>query len=158
MDNNRFKQSLGYFASGVSVITWGEENIEGITVSAFSSVSLNPPLILFCIDRRASIYNHLIQQETVAINILSEDQSQLAWQFAGKEHSDLSGHLEKNTEYNLFMLKNTHATLFVRLNQRLEGGDHDIFIAELLDSRLNPDSRPLLYHRGKIISETGNNL
>src|SRR5690606_29837465 len=82
-----FRQALSRFASGVTVVTHKDQQgtRRGITVSAFSSVSLTPPLVLICIDLRASIHDHLKTGELFAVNILAEDQEKLSRHFASKD-------------------------------------------------------------------------
>lgn len=155
IDAQQFKQTMARFASGITALTWYEdENIQGITVSAFSSLSLNPPLVLFCIDHGAYVHPAISSIEHLCINILSADQTPLAYQFAGPNRTNLEQHIEHHGELNLPMIKDAHANLLVRITDCHRQGDHDIFIAEVLETTLPPDSEPLLYHDGSIFNLT----
>ena len=93
VSKDEFRSALGRFASGVTVVTTKtkDDKPSGITVSAFSSVSLEPPLILVCIDKRASVHDLLEKGKYFAVNILAEDQEILSRRFASKEPDRFSG-------------------------------------------------------------------
>lgn len=83
MDGKFLRQAFGKFPTGVTVVTWfDEDGINGITVNSFTSVSLEPPLALVSIDKKANSYKQL-QNKPFTINILADDQEAIAWQFAG---------------------------------------------------------------------------
>lgn len=152
IDNEAFKAAMRLFASGITVLTWKTEQspISGITVSAFSSLSLNPPLVLFCIDHRAHILPELSQQEFISINILAAGQTALAYQFAGGDRSNLAEHLHHDNRLQQPMLKAAQANLLVKIQNRIAQGDHDIFIAQVEESLVYPERAPLLYHNSQI--------
>lgn len=78
------RRCLGHFATGVAVVTYdGEDQPRGLTVNSFTSVSLDPPLILVCLDKRSRAVPHLVGGP-FAVNVLSADQRDLAWHFSGK--------------------------------------------------------------------------
>lgn len=148
-----FKASLALFASGITVITWNEdEHVQGITVSAFSSLSLNPPLVLFCIDQNAYVHDRMRAQNHVAVNILASDQTDLAWRFAGADRNNLDAHICRDNARQLPFLKDALCNLAVAVRDILPGGDHSIFIAEVLESARHPERKPLLYHNSTIFS------
>lgn len=150
---NEFKQSMARFASGITVLTWYEaETVQGITVSAFSSLSLAPPLVLFCIDHQAYVHPLISAREMVCVNILAAEQTGLAYQFAGPDRSNLETQVDRHETYLLPSLKGAHANLFVRIRDIVRQGDHDIFIAEVVETHLPETSQPLLYHGGNIFS------
>lgn len=153
IDNEAFKRSMSLFATGVTVITWAGDNpIEGITVSAFSSLSLNPPLILFCIDQSAYAYPLMCKQTYFGVNILAAEQINLAYQFAGADREGLEALINTDNPAAVPTLKDSHATLIVKTRDRIAQGDHDIFIAEVCTNHLAPQRRPLLYHQSKMFS------
>lgn len=153
IDNDTFKATMRLFASGVTVLTWKTPSmsIQGITVSAFSSLSLNPPLVLFCIDQSAYCYPELSQQSHIGINILSAEQSALAYQFAGADRTQLESHLHHQNALAIPMLKNAQANLLVAIQTRIPQGDHDIFIAKIEESLIAPERSPLLYYNSQLI-------
>ena len=153
LNAHEFKSSMALFASGITVITWDEgENVQGITVSAFSSLSLNPPLVLFCIDQNAYVAPLMQQQSHFAVNILSGGQTDLAYRFAGADRSNLAPLLHRNNAHRLPFLKDTLCSLSVAVRDILPGGDHHIFIAEVLESERHPERTPLLYHNSQIFT------
>lgn len=153
IDAQSFKNAMRLFASGITVITWKEElQVQGITVSAFSSLSLNPPLVLFCIDHGAYVHPLLCARAFVVINILSAEQEKLAYQFAGADRSGLDPHIIYTNDKSEAMLADAQANLLVKIRDRIRQGDHDIFIATVDETRLNPERRPLLYHNGRMFS------
>lgn len=155
LHSDTFKAAMRLWASGVTVITWNSDKQyrpNGITVSAFSSLSLTPPLVLFCIDQNAFIYPQLCTQTVVTINILGAGQTDLAYQFAGGNRDGLENHLHFNNRHNLPMLKNAQANLIVKITNRIPQGDHDIFIAEIEEVELHPEIAPLLYHNSTLFT------
>ncbi|WP_072282001.1 flavin reductase family protein [Rappaport israeli] len=153
IDSALFKQSMSLFASGITVITWqGDNPIDGITVSAFASLSLNPPLVLFCIDRNAYAYPLMCEQSHFGVNILSDKQKDLAYQFAGANRQGLESFINRDNPHNIPTLNSTLVSLTVRVRDRITQGDHDIFIAEVQTSHLNRELKPLLYHQSQLFS------
>lgn len=145
-----FRAALGRFASGVTVVTTKNDSgkLFGITVSAFCSVSLEPPLILVCIEKRAGSHHAFQESKAFVVNILREDQQSVSNHFAS--------HLEDkfaNVEYdtgieNLPVLRNCLANLECRLHDSHESGDHTIFIGQIEKAAVNEEN-PLIYWHGK---------
>ena len=153
IDEQSFKNAMRLFASGVTVLTWKEgQQVQGITVSAFSALSLDPPLVLFCIDHGAYVYPLLGRREVVVINILAAGQKNLAYQFAGAERDGLDDDLLYGNGAGEAMLANAQANLLVSIRDRISRGDHDIFIAAVDETYLYPERRPLLYHNGQMFA------
>lgn len=150
LDPDQFRSVLGRFASGVTVVTTRDAAVRdhGMTVSAFTSLSLDPPLVLFCIDRAASVYPALAAAEWVAVNILSTAQEALSRRFSHLEaESRFDGVGFSRATHGAPILDDVLACLECRVVARHTGGDHDIIIAEV-DSAEARDERPLLYYRG----------
>ncbi|MCD9187038.1 MAG: flavin reductase family protein [Pyrinomonadaceae bacterium] len=145
-----FRAALGRFASGVTVVTTKDDSgkLFGITVSAFCSVSLEPPLILACIEKRAGSHHAFQQSKAFVVNILREDQQAVSNHFAS--------HLEDkfvNVEYdtgigNLPVLRNCLANLECRLHDSYESGDHTIFIGQIEKATVSEEN-PLIYWHSK---------
>lgn len=148
----QFKAAMRQFASGITVLSWNTEqgDPQGITVSAFSSLSLDPPLVLFCIDRNAYVYPQLCAREYLAINILAAGQTNLAYQFAGADRSGLNEHLHHQNTQKQPMLINALCNMLVRITDRIPQGDHDIFIAAVEESTVYEERQALLYHNSRI--------
>lgn len=148
-----FKAAMALFATGITAITWDEGNIiQGITVNAFSSLSLHPPLVLFCIDHGAYAHGMMRAQKRFAVNILAAGQSDLAYRFAGADRENGEALVNRDNAYRLPFLHGALCNLAVEVRDVVTGGDHDIFIAEVLDSARHPERAPLLYHNSRIFS------
>ncbi|MDX1959550.1 MAG: flavin reductase family protein [Leptospiraceae bacterium] len=146
-----FKKSMGHFASGVTVITYNTgEEIGGITVSSFSSLSLDPMLVLFSIQNSVSSLEKLLNSKYYAINILSSAQQEASSSFASSK-IDKSNYLkevlkESPDEKGIYSLKESLSILKCETYKTYEGGDHTIFVAKVLGVTNKDDRRPLLYY------------
>jgi len=119
----------------------------GMTISAFSSASLNPPLILVCVDHDASSYATLMTEEWIGVSILAEDQAAYAKRFADRD-ADRFDDLEiKRGQHGVPLLVGAAAHLECRIVARHEAGDHTIIVASV-DGATALEGRPLLYYRG----------
>jgi flavin reductase (DIM6/NTAB) family NADH-FMN oxidoreductase RutF len=150
IDPDTFRSVLGRFASGITVITARDAagRDVGMTVSAFASVSLRPPLVSVCIDHVASMYDAVRTAERFAISILASDQEALSRRFAAVESSHrFDGIGYERSESGLVLLDDALAHLECVLAAQHEAGDHTLFIGEV-ERATARDSRPLLYYRG----------
>lgn len=149
ISKDEFRHALGRFASGVTVVTArdADGNLHGITVSAFCSVSLEPPLILICIDKNTGSHYALEQTDSFVVNILRDDQQYISDRFAShlpdkfevvKYHSGID---------DLPVLENVLANLECRLVNSHDSGDHTIFVGKIEKATVN-DGKPLVYWRG----------
>ncbi len=147
--NEEFRRALSRFASGVTVVTLKDKTgmPHGITVSAFSSVSLEPPLILVCIDNDAGTHRIFHESKRFVVNILSEDQSEHSNQFASSiPDKFLNIHHHEGLE-GIPVLKNALVNLECRLVQDFVAGDHTVFIGEIERAHTS-DGNPLVYYQG----------
>lgn len=149
MDPDTFRAVLGRFASGVTVVTAriGEGDY-GMTVSSFCSLSLEPPLVLACIDRVAEMHDLLQPDLRIVVNILSAKQEALSRRFS-EEHSSrrFDGVGFTRDPHGNVILDDVLAWLECRVDRRLDGGDHVMIVAEVEHATAR-DVRPLLYYRG----------
>lgn len=146
---DEFRAALSKFASGVTVVTTKDAagNPHGITVSAFCSVSLEPPLILVCIEKDAGSHYAFGESKVFVVNVLSDEQIAHSNQFASPLEDKFNGiECEKGIE-GAPILKDTLATLECKLVETCEGGDHTIFIGQIEKATIN-DGKPLLYFHG----------
>src|ERR1044071_7870479 len=144
-----FRTVLGRFASSVTVLGARDRRglDHGMTVSAFSSVSLEPPLVLVCVDKTASIYPTLLETDHVGISVLGDHQEESSRRFAEKD-ADRFDDLEIQRGANgVALLRGAHAHIEGRIVARHEAGDHTIFIAAV-ERAAALEGRPLLYYRG----------
>ncbi|BAS28349.1 flavin reductase family protein [Limnochorda pilosa] len=152
MDPHTFRRALGRFATGVTVVTTGTpQDFHGMTANAFASVSLEPPLVLVCVDRRARTCSRIPHFGAFGVNILQEDQAPLSDRFAGRTGTQdgppPAFHLVTAVT-GTPLLEEAAVRLDCRLYQSHAAGDHVIFVGEVLEARQTGDARPLLYYAG----------
>lgn len=149
-----FRKVLGQFASGVTVVTTVHEGmLTGMTASSFTSVSLDPPLILFCADKRARSGASIGAAGLFAVNILGEDQRELSDLFAGRgtdeERADKLAQIGRRAETGAPILDPALGWLDCRVDQAIDAGDHIIYVGLVVASGARDDDHaPLLYWRG----------
>ena len=144
-----FRAALSRFASGVTVVTCRDEQgrLHGITVSAFCSVSLEPPLVLICIDRNAGSFRALRQGEPFVINILNASQRELSERFASPVEDRFDGLDVEHNEFDIPVLPGSLAVLECTVREIHAAGDHSIFVGEVQNAR-STDNASLVYFRG----------
>jgi flavin reductase (DIM6/NTAB) family NADH-FMN oxidoreductase RutF len=149
VDADSFRSLLGRFATGVTIVTCRDADgfDQGMTMSAFSSLSLSPPLVLLCIDRVATMRPALMVATHFAVNILAAEQEALSRRFAGKDLKRFDGVGFSRAPTGVAILDDVLAHFECRRLTQHDGGDHTIVIGEVLDGAAN-DGRPLLYYRG----------
>jgi flavin reductase (DIM6/NTAB) family NADH-FMN oxidoreductase RutF len=149
VSKEEFRTALSRFVSGVTVVTALDNHSRpaGITVSAFSSVSLEPPLVLACINKHASLHDYLVEGIHFAVNILSEDQEHLSRQFASKYEARFNGAGYKQGVSGAPLLEGALAHIECRVVHAYPGGDHTILVGEV-ESIGVCDHKPLVYYRG----------
>ena len=148
LSSEEFRNVIGHFASGVTVITavHGGER-KGTTASAVSSLSLDPPMVLTCLHRDSSTGQAILGSRAFGINILGEDQSSEAMSFAGKGDK-FAGVAVMTGEAGVPLLSDSLATLECRVTDIATGGTHHVFFGEVVRASAR-DGAPLAYYRGK---------
>jgi flavin reductase (DIM6/NTAB) family NADH-FMN oxidoreductase RutF len=149
VDERSFRKALGCFATGVTVVTTADPDGRpvGVTVSAFSSLSLDPPLVLFCLDKRTTSLD-AFRSGYFAIHVLKEDQRQLSIQFASRQQDKWNGIDHTTNADGVPVLANCLARLECALHEMIEGGDHVIFVGRVTGLEHQTGGQPLLYFRG----------
>lgn len=150
IDPDAFRSVLGRFASGITVVTTrdGDGRDLGMTVSAFCSVSLNPPLVQVCVDRASSLYGALASSTRYGVSILAADQEALSRRFATAESTRrFDGIGYRRGESGVLLLDDALAHLECKIIATHVAGDHTMFVGEV-ESASSNTSRPLLYYRG----------
>jgi len=149
-----FRKAMGAFATGVTIITVDlDGEVHGMTANAFTSVSLDPMLVLVCVDHSTRTHSHLHTKKRFGINVLGEDQRAISEYYARAERThehaeDEAGARFDHTRHGTPMLHGALAYLECRLQSAEEAGDHTIFIAEVEDVVLR-EGDPLLFFRGQ---------
>jgi len=146
-----FKQVMGNYPTGVTVVTTIDQNGEptGLTVNSFASVSLEPLLILWSIDKRAYSYDAFQKVDQFAVNILSEEQGDLCQLFSSKVENRFDHCAWSKSAHSLPVLEGSLAVLQCKVYNRVDAGDHTIMIGEVIDIT-NEATNPLLYHKRTI--------
>jgi flavin reductase (DIM6/NTAB) family NADH-FMN oxidoreductase RutF len=149
VDKAEFRRALGHFAAGVSVVTsrFDDGQIAGITVTAFSSLSLEPPLVLVCIDRRAKIHDRLQPGGNFAVNLLRDDQELVSRRFASSQGDQFQEIGFAPGLSGAPLLEGAIAAVECRIVNLLAGGDHTIVLGEVEATQVH-EGKPLLYFRG----------
>ncbi|HEY8563281.1 MAG TPA: flavin reductase family protein [Pyrinomonadaceae bacterium] len=144
-----FRAALSRFPSGVTVVTTrdAEGRLHGITVSAFCSVSLEPPMILVCIEKTTGTHYAFQESEFFVVNMLAEGQEKLSNRFASQVTDKFDAVDYRLGIGEIPVLTDALVTLECRLADAYEGGDHTIFVGLIEKSEIK-DEKPLIYWHG----------
>lgn len=149
VDQELFRQVVGHFASGVTVITTSlAGELYGTTASAVSSLSMDPPMMLMCLNHTSSTHDAVLEAGTYAINILAEDQRDIAVNFGRK-----SSHKFEGVDYSISshgdvpLIDNALATLVCTVTEAPRGGTHSVFFGRVVEATYR-EGNPLAYYRG----------
>ena len=147
MDSREFRNAMGRFATGVTVITSsdGKENY-GMTANAFMSVSLEPKLITISIDNNANILDKIKTSGQFAVSFLSEEQQDISMHFAGQKKKD--DPIDFDEIEGVPTIRGSLASVVCDVDQTIVVGDHTIFIGKVLDLKLS-DGQPLTFFCGR---------
>jgi 3-hydroxy-9,10-secoandrosta-1,3,5(10)-triene-9,17-dione monooxygenase reductase component len=148
IDRNEFRKVLGHFAAGVTVVTTtgADRAPYGLTATAFTSVSLDPPLVLVCVDKKSETYPHL-SSGVFAVNFLASDQQDVSQRFATSGGDKFNGVDFRRGTLGVPLLPGTIGHLECRIVHIYDGGDHTIYVGEV-DTAAAGAGAPLLYFRG----------
>ena len=146
IDPVQFRQTLGRWPSGVTVVTMQDgEAVHGITVSAFSSLSLDPPLVGVAIGRKARAHGFLERVPRYGVSVLRSDQQYLSERFAGRPVELADDPFERFED--LPVLRGAVAQIACTIVDRVATGDHTLYVGRIEASRLSDDA-PLVYRLG----------
>lgn len=150
-DARTFRDALGCFATGVTVVTgFGPDgNPIGLTANSFTSVSLDPPLLLVCIANSASSAPFLREAERFAVNVLQIGQQPTSNRFAGKDEDRFAATPWEVGEFGTPVLTGSLSSFECARDALHDGGDHFILVGRVLKAIFEPRRDPLLYFRGK---------
>ena len=148
-----FRATVGSFATGVTVVTtYGEQHGYGMTANAFSSVSLDPPLVLVCVIKPSEGAEHISRNKCFAVNILAADQEPISRYFASRDRprgrdafAEVSHRIGASGSP---ILDGAAGYLDCRLHTSHDAGDHEIFIGEVLELGFATEGKPLIFHGG----------
>ena len=150
ISNEEFKQCLGSFVSGVAIVAIIDEGGEpqGVTVSSFSSLSLNPPMVAFNLGKKSHLYNKIVNSKSFSVNILSHNQAVLSNKFS-KNSTDRW----RDVQYTLGLhgcpiLDSSIAFIECFTASIYDGGDHSIITGKVINLQRTHEARPLIYYMG----------
>jgi 3-hydroxy-9,10-secoandrosta-1,3,5(10)-triene-9,17-dione monooxygenase reductase component len=152
IDSRSFRQMMGCFATGVAVITLRRDDGTGagLTVNSLTSVSLDPPLALFCVDKGAHLYPAFTAARMFAVNFLAEGQEGVSRYFADYHHNPKPKNMWDRPQESCPVLRHTLGWMVCRKARVYKGGDHDIFLVEAVKLHKRSGHRdPLLYFHGR---------
>jgi len=150
INQREFREALGHFATGITVVTTNAKSGEpiGVTANSFNSVSLDPPLVLFSLDKRSLSLQAFEEAGGFAVNVLSDMQTDVSRSFAGILGDKWDGVDFERWETGSPILSGCLANFDCRTHAIHDGGDHRIFIGEVLRFNAGAEGNPLLYFRG----------
>ncbi|OFV94438.1 MAG: hypothetical protein A3F68_10500 [Acidobacteria bacterium RIFCSPLOWO2_12_FULL_54_10] len=159
---DKFRKVLGHFATGITVVTMRQSSGApwGFTVNAFTSVSLEPPLILVCVENNTESNRVMVASEHFAVNFLSEDQQEISRRFASRQPDRFNDVNHSDGKYGTPLLAGCLGHLECRKTATHQEGDHVIVIGEVLEAEAI-GGRPLLFyqsayqHLGVVEKRTG---
>jgi flavin reductase (DIM6/NTAB) family NADH-FMN oxidoreductase RutF len=151
VDADSFRQALASWASGVTVVTSRDgTRVHGMTVSAFSSVSLTPPLVLVCADKSSNTLALIDRSKVFSVSVLSQEQSQLSNLFASKKDEErrFDGLRCQDGATGCPLIPGALASLDCRVVQAIDAGDHVIYVGSVEAARTR-EATPLVYFRSR---------
>jgi flavin reductase (DIM6/NTAB) family NADH-FMN oxidoreductase RutF len=148
-DLDLMKQVNRQFVTGVTVVTAMDgDRPRGLAVNAFSSISLEPPMVMVCVQRTSSTYECLFRASHLAINILSTDQVDVVNRFASKSPDKFAGVDWLPGRFGSPMIERSAAQMEVEIRERLQASTHTIFIGRVVDAAAS-DLHPMVYSSGR---------
>ena len=150
VESKEYRAALGRFASGVTVVTTRDAagTAHGLTVSAFSSLSLDPPLVLVCIDKRAASHSAFTESRAYVVNLLADTQEHLSKQFSSKAPDRFAGVGHTPGIGGVPVLDGALASIECTLAAAHDAGDHTIYVGAVEKVTVR-DAAPLLYFSGR---------
>ncbi|MEG9862016.1 MAG: flavin reductase family protein [Parvularculales bacterium] len=145
-----FRDALGRFTTGVAVVSSAPAGFEplGLTVNSFSSVSLEPPLVLWCVDKQSDTLPAFTVATHFAVNILKSHHEHLSVKLSRIGNHGLEGLNFTNGKHGSPVLEDAFAWFDCKVHARDEAGDHIIIIGHVLDFGMSAGGVPLVYHAG----------
>lgn len=150
VDQLALRRVCGTFLTGVTVVTTrSAAGPLGVTVNSFTSVSLEPPRVLFCLASRSRLRPALAQSGVFAVNVLAEDQSQVCRAFASRDGDRFAGVLHASGVTGAPVLVGALATLECAVSQVVLSGDHVVVLGDVVRADVLRDALPLTFYRGR---------
>jgi len=149
IEKNQLRQVMGHFATGVTIITTFNKDgqMHGLTANAFTSVSLEPPLLLISVDKKAESYPAFEESKVFTVNILADEQEALSRKFAVSGGNKFEGVAFRRGANGAAILDGTLAHIECTLYASYEGGDHSLYLGEIQEAEVR-EGKPLVFYRG----------
>jgi flavin reductase (DIM6/NTAB) family NADH-FMN oxidoreductase RutF len=148
-DLDLMKQVNRQFVTGVTVVTVMDgEQPRGLAVNAFSSISLDPPMVMVCVQRTSSTYESLFRAKHLAINIMSTEQLDVVGRFASKAADKFAGVDWTSNRFGSPVLEGSSAWMEAEIRERLQASTHTIFICRVVGAGVS-DRQPMVYSAGR---------
>lgn len=151
-DGREFRNALGTFPTGVTVITVEDEKneygVRGLTANAISSVSLDPPVVLICIDNKSKSLPYIKEKGHYSINFLKQEQIGYSKLFANQQVDEILDITFNKSEEGIPYIENVLTNLNCKVIETVEMGDHTVFFGEVKSLHVN-EGEPLLFFKGK---------
>lgn len=148
-----FRKALGSFTTGIcniSVYDQVSQKPVGLTVNSLASVSLNPPLLHFCLDKKSHIFDYFIDNDHFCVNILTAAQKDISIKFSNGTKDPWATTDYQIIEDQFIEIKDALTHIHCKITSRVEQGDHMVMTGEVLETSFHPDpdTKPLTYFRG----------
>lgn len=148
-DTARFRQVLGHFASGVTVVASLQDGAPvGLAVASFASLSLEPPLVLFCADKSSSSWPRIRETGVFSVNILSEDQEDICRVFASKADDKFAGIGWHKSALGAPIIEGVLAWIDCEISDVVDEGDHEVVVGRVRELEVVHEGGPLVFFRG----------
>ena len=149
IDRNELRRVMGHFATGVTIITTVSKDgvPTGLTANAFTSVSLDPPLLLISVDKKAESYSNFEASKVFTVNFLNDEQESLSRKFAVSGGDKFQGVAYHTGANGVPILDGVLAYLECKLWAAYDGGDHTLFLG-LIEQAETREAKPLIFYRG----------
>ncbi|MEU1595104.1 flavin reductase family protein [Streptomyces sp. NPDC005708] len=146
-DPQLFRQAISRFATGVAVVTTRHQDRDsGMTASAVTSLCVDPPMLLVCVNQTAPTHNAIRRSDTFVVNVLASGQEHLAQQFARPAPDKFAGVPKRPGNLGAPVIEGTVAHFECEVRDRLTGGTHTIFVGEVVDAGFDISREPLVYY------------
>jgi flavin reductase (DIM6/NTAB) family NADH-FMN oxidoreductase RutF len=152
IDDAHFKEAMSRFASGVTVVTTEHDGTQyGMTVASFASLAIHPPLVIICVAKAAKSHDAIRASGQFGVSILASTQEALSGKFASKSEDKFAGVEIRRGASGLPLIEGAICTLECRVHDQFPGGDHSIFVGEVIDAQTLStqagEGAPLVYYR-----------
>lgn len=149
-DEKTYRKALGSFATGITVVTvrGPGDVVLGMTVNSFSSVSLDPPLVLWCLDKSAALFPIIEKCDAFCVSVLSEAQEDISNRFAVAHQHETDGLALTSGATGVPYLSESPTNFQCSVHAQHEAGDHLIIVGRVQAFEVMSDAKPLLYYKG----------